>query len=106
FFEFVRGEASRALDGVYHRAVIDPAKKRFASQPLWDVACEFPRVGSRGLARDHRFAYLASASRPDLRGHFDEISKLEIESGEVARLSLGEGRYPSEPVFVRKRDAS
>lgn len=106
FSDFMSGHADRIPDGQYHRAVIDPAKRRFESAPRWDVACDFPRVASRAIARDHRFAYLVSASRPDLRGYFDELCKLDVERGTTERLHLGEGRYPSEAVFVRRPDAS
>jgi all-trans-8'-apo-beta-carotenal 15,15'-oxygenase len=100
-----RRKPRKPFDSTYHRAVIDPAAKSFTSEPQWDVMCEFPRIASKLVARDHQFAYLANYSRPDLTGHMDALSKLDLKRGKATRLALGPERYPSEPVFVRRNEA-
>jgi all-trans-8'-apo-beta-carotenal 15,15'-oxygenase len=97
-------EPNKPFDSAYHRAVINPIAKTFTSEPRWDVMCDFPRIASSAIAREHRFAYLANYSRLGVRGNFDELSKLDLQTGKATRIVLGAGRYPSEPVFVRRKD--
>lgn len=104
--DMVTGDLRRPLDGLYHRAVIDPATKRFRSEEVWDSVCEFPRIASRAIAQDHRFAYVTADSDRHPRGYFDGIVKLDTETGRAARFDLGGERYPSEPVFVRRQGAT
>ena len=66
----------------------------------WDVACEFPRLASRVLGAEHRYAYLAAATPG--AGLFDRVTKLDLESGAASSYELGTAHYPSEPVFVAK----
>lgn len=97
-------EPRKPFDSAYHRTIIDPAAKTFTSEPQWDVMCDFPRIASNAIAREHRFVYLANYSRASMIGLLDELSKLDMRTGKATRIALGAGRYPSEPIFVRRKD--
>lgn len=93
------GGAGLEAAGRYHRGVLDLRAETFRSEEVWDVSCEFPRVSPRTTTKAHRFAWLASHGQ-DTRQMFDRLTRLDCETGEVQTCSLGEGTYPSEPVFV------
>ncbi|HET6610918.1 MAG TPA: carotenoid oxygenase family protein [Kofleriaceae bacterium] len=101
----ISGDIRRPLDGVYHRAVIDPRREKFRSEAVWDSAVEFPRIASRAISRDHQFAYVTADSARRPMGYFNGIAKIDVHSGHTVRVDLGPDRYPSEPVFVRRKDA-
>jgi carotenoid cleavage dioxygenase-like enzyme len=101
--EVMDGPARTTLGGALHRAVITPSRGRLDDQPLATVGCEFPRVARSG--GENRFVYaVAHSSAEAARGMLDRVARIDVERGAVELLSLGDGHYPSEPVFVRDRD--
>ena len=91
-------------DGRYTRATLDLRARTASFESALGVPCEFPRVAGRALTLPHRFVYLAAASSPEAaRGPFDQLARLDVESGRLETVSLGPDTYPSEPVFVRDR---
>jgi all-trans-8'-apo-beta-carotenal 15,15'-oxygenase len=97
----------RPWNGTLHRAVLSPGKRTFHSEERWATSCEFPRVASASLARAHRHVFLAAYSSPAAaRGLFDELARVDVETGEAERVSLGPDTWPSEPAFVRKPGAT
>jgi carotenoid cleavage dioxygenase-like enzyme len=100
-----RGELTTAWEGRYHRATLDLTAKTFRSEERWSTPCEFPRIASRAIGAEHRYAYLGSTSTGSRAGFFDQISKLDLATGAALSFELGPGHYPGEPVFVRKSDA-
>lgn len=88
--------------GGFHRVEIDPAARTLRDEARRDASCEFPRLAPSALGRPYRFAYVTAYSRPELegRGLFDAVARLDVETGRAQVTTLGEERYPSEPVFV------
>jgi all-trans-8'-apo-beta-carotenal 15,15'-oxygenase len=67
------------------------------------IGCDFPRVPRPNHANP--FVYVAAHSDDEAaRGMWDRVARAEVETGRVESVSLGPGRYPSEPVFVRRPD--
>lgn len=100
-----RGEALAHTPPAFCRAVIDPQRRRLDVEPIFEGRCEFPRVAPSVVASDYRFAWLNVHEGEDL-GLFDSLARLDVGSGELRTLSLGEGCYPSEPVFVPRPGAT
>ena len=101
------GDPGMEVDGHYGRATLDPGRGALKYEERWDVSCEFPRVGSSVVGQPHRFAYLNAHSTPERsrQGLFDEVIRLDVESGRAERVTLGPEQYPSEPLFVPAKDA-
>ena len=101
--EIIDGPARSTIRGTLHRAVIDAAAGRFVDEERAAVGCEFPRVARPGQA--NRFVYVAAHSGEEAaRGLFDRVARVDVDSGAVESVGLGDGQYPSEPVFVRRPD--
>ena len=84
--------------------MIDPARALFRDEPLGTLACEFPRVAQPAQA--HGAVYAAAYSGAEAaRGMFDRLVRFDLARGQSERVDLGAGRYPSEPVFVRRPDS-
>ena len=103
--ELLDGPTRSTIEGALHRAVIDPARGTLKSEKLASLRCEFPRVAR--VAAPHRFVYVATHSSDSVaNGMFDRLARIDVERGAVEAVSLGDGTYPSEPVFVRRPDGS
>lgn len=102
--EIIDGPARSTIRGTLHRAVIDDAAAgRFVDEERAALGCEFPRVARPG--QENRFVYVAAHSGEEAaRGMFDRVARVDVESGAVESVGLGDGQYPSEPVFVRRPD--
>ena len=87
------GEGGRAGTGRLHRTVLDVARRRMRSEPLWDVPCEFPRVDERHPTPRHVFVMAQEAGRR-------AVARVDLEGGSPTRWLCGEGERPSEAVFV------
>ena len=100
------GPARSTLGGSLHRAVLNPARARFADEERSAAVCEFPRVAPRveASAGDNRHVYAAVyGADPEARhGMFDALGRIDVARGDVEVVTLGPGQYPSEPVFVRR----
>ncbi len=96
------GRVATQIGGQLHRATIDPARRTLRDEPLVaTTACEFPRVARAGGA--NRYVYVAAHSDAEAaHGMFDRVARLDLQRGDVESAALGDGQYPSEPVFVRR----
>ncbi len=102
--DVMRGPVHSHLDGQLHRAIIDPVRGQLRDEPLASVPCEFPRVARSAHAAGHVYAAAYSGDEA-ARGMFDCLVRFDLGSGQTQLVDLGAGRYPSEPVFVRRPDA-
>ena len=101
--QIIDGPAPSTLGGTLHRAVLDPARGTLSDAELSPLSCEFPRVAR--TSAESRYVYVAAHSdREAAHGMFDEIARIDVARGTVESLALGDGQYPSEPVFVRRPD--
>ena len=94
---------SPALEGTPHRAVIDPATRRFECNEISQTNAEFPRVHPEREGIPTRFGYHTSVL--DGSGMHDGILKLDYESGKEETVKIGDEQYTSEPVFVPRKGA-
>jgi all-trans-8'-apo-beta-carotenal 15,15'-oxygenase len=88
------GPASTSVEGRLHRAVIDPARGTFSDERRADLRCEFPRTG-----RDGTLFAAAHSDEPAAHGMWDIVARIDADNS-VTTASLGDGVYPSEPIFV------
>ncbi|MDB4965459.1 MAG: hypothetical protein JWN44_1148, partial [Myxococcales bacterium] len=101
--EVLDGPTRSVIGGTLHRAIVDPARGTLVDQPLAAVHCEFPRVARTSAAS--RYVYVAAhSSEAAAHGMFDQLARIDVERGGVESLALGDGQYPSEPLFVRRPD--
>jgi len=85
-----------------HRWTIETGKP-VREQPLDEHIAEFPRIDDRRTGLQHRYGYAIHHTEP-LSG---AILRYDLTTGTIARIAVGEGRVPSEAVFVPARnDAS
>ncbi|TQS28018.1 carotenoid oxygenase family protein [Microbispora sp. KK1-11] len=81
------------------RWVVDPRTDKVAEDVIDDLVVEFPTINDDLLGRDHRYQY--SISFPDDRGVGGYgVVKYDRVSGGRQVLPVGDGRLPSEAVFV------
>jgi len=66
-----------------------------------DVPLEFPRVDERRVGRQARFGYASWVDTADGTNEFGgDLVRVDVESGDVDRISLGAGRLSGEWVMV------
>jgi all-trans-8'-apo-beta-carotenal 15,15'-oxygenase len=82
----------------YHRALVDPRRQTFRSEPLGDFGCEFPRVHPRIEGQDHGTTWLT-------RGDTRALLRVDPRTGRTATFAFPAGEWVSEPVFVPRRGA-
>ncbi|NOJ94805.1 carotenoid oxygenase [Corallococcus coralloides] len=105
--ELVRGTTSLDAKGMLHRAVVDLKARTFRTEQRADLSCEFPRVAPGVVGRSHETLYLGvHLSDEARRGLFDGVARVDMGTGRMTKVSLGEGTYPSEPVFVPRPGGS
>lgn len=99
--------AAVPIDGMLHRAVIDPARRTLRSEQRWDVPCEFPRVAPRVEASAYRYCYAAAHSpESQAQGFQDTIARIDVETGEARSYQLPARQSTGEPLFVPRPGAS
>lgn len=102
-FDGLAGLGPRS-EGRLVRARIEPRRKRFSCDDIWDRACEFPRV-------DPRFEGLANALPNEVfltAEHESErhLARVDVRTGRARLHALANGMAGSEVVFVpRSNDA-
>jgi carotenoid cleavage dioxygenase len=79
-----------------HRWTIDAATGAATEQPLDDCIAEFPRIDDRRTGRRHRYGYAVAQADPDAGA----ILRYDLDLGATQHMSVGDGRFPSEAVFV------
>lgn len=88
---------------------IDPAAGTVAERQLDDRAAEFPRIDDRLVGYPNRWGYALRFDRDATGsdGPATKVIKYDRSGGRSQAHDLGEGQFPSEPVFVaRARDGA
>ncbi|MCY1033747.1 carotenoid oxygenase family protein [Corallococcus sp. BB11-1] len=105
--DLMRGGTELEARGRLHRAMVDVKAGTFRTERLSDVSCEFPRVAPGVVGRAHQTLYLGGHSTQEARrGLFDSVMRYDVGTGRMTQAVMGEGQYPSEPVFVPRPGAS
>ncbi|MCG3172452.1 MAG: Apocarotenoid-15,15'-oxygenase [Myxococcota bacterium] len=101
------GQTEGVMQGTLQRARLNPAAGKVSFTPLFERSCEFPRVAPQKTGIPHRFAWMAAhASEADARHEmFNQVAKVDVNSGHGETIVLGPGQYPSEPIFVQRPGA-
>jgi len=89
-------EGKVAESGQLHRARIDPNRRTFHTDPLWDVRCEFPRTAPGTEGKPHRYTWLAT---DDVRSG---VARFDNTTGDAQVWWGEEGQFCAEPVFARR----
>jgi all-trans-8'-apo-beta-carotenal 15,15'-oxygenase len=109
FGGLVSGDPGAPHLGRLQRATLDFERKSLRMEAPFETSCEFPRVSPVVTARRHRYVFAAAHSSRDASrvGLFDELVKIDVDSGITSRAILGGSeRYASEPVFVPRAGAA
>jgi carotenoid cleavage oxygenase len=86
-------------DATLWRWIIDAGAGTVKEEQLDDTVVEFPRVDERLTGRRHRYGYGVQVTTHDgLEGQ--GLVKWDLEVGTAETHAVGEGRKPSEGVFV------
>ena len=67
------------------------------------TANEFPCINPAYSGRRQRYAYIACNPADRAAGLQQQLAKVDLESGTVARHDFGPGGYPGEPLFIATR---
>ncbi len=95
----MEGRWGRNAPGALRRFVIDPAGRRVRAETIAaDAAYEFPIASPLRGCQRHRWAYLARHAEGER--FWNEIVRVDTDSGDVERYAFGEGVYVGEPVFA------
>lgn len=87
------------------RWVVDLKAARTSEAVIDDLVVEFPTINDERLGREHRYQY--AVSFPDDRGIGGYgVVKYDRVTGGRQVLPIGDGRLPSEAVFVPAADAT
>ena len=87
------GEGKRGAGGRLHRTTVDAKRRTLRSEPVWDRACEFPRVDPRAAEPTQAFVMTLQGAR---RG----VARVDLTTGAADQCLFAEGERPSEPIFV------
>lgn len=87
-----------AFGGTLTRLRIHRRTSTVTRETLHDLGCEFPQLDHRGATAEHRFTYLAEASRPG--GDPDSIATFDHRTGRTARHTVDAGNSICEPLFA------
>ncbi|GAA1226098.1 carotenoid oxygenase family protein [Kitasatospora nipponensis] len=87
-----------------HRWTVDLGTARVTESVVDDLVVEFPTINDAWLGREHRYQY--AVSFPDDRGLGGYgVVKYDRATGARQVREVGDGRLPSEAVFVAAADA-
>jgi all-trans-8'-apo-beta-carotenal 15,15'-oxygenase len=64
------------------------------------TANEFPRINPAYAGKRQRYAYIACNSADRTIGIQQQVARVDLETGAVARHDFGPGGYPGEPLFI------
>ena len=86
---------------------LSDATDDYRRERLHDVVCEFPRLDERRTGLSYRYGYFAADSKPDAKvGGFNQVARIDHQSGEIEVFDVGPGCAVSEPIFVPKSEAA
>ena len=83
------------------RLIVDLASGKVASRTYdTGTANEFPIINPAYVGKPHRFAYIACNPADRVRGLQQQLARVDVQSGAVARHDFGPNGYPGEPFFI------
>ncbi|WP_405594248.1 carotenoid oxygenase family protein [Streptomyces sp. NBC_01092] len=88
----------------FHRWIIDPATGKVTTQPLNDLATEFPSINDDRTGSANRYSYAIAFPGAGLSGY--HTVKFDTLTGQEKLLAHGEGRMPGEAVFAPAEGAT
>jgi len=83
----------------FWRFKINPKKKQFSGDPIWNVACEFPMVNPSFLGNKHRYAWVQTYKNSMTNGGF---SRIDTKTQQIEQWHAPDQHQLSEPMFVAK----
>lgn len=92
------GGGPQARPGHLHRATIDLAARTLVSEPICDVAMEFPRIHPRVAGAPHRHVWAMEGS--------GGVVHVDVATGRARRHALPAEQRGGEPVFVPRPGAA
>ncbi|WP_053236539.1 carotenoid oxygenase family protein [Sandaracinus amylolyticus] len=99
-YEGLRASGQTGGKAYLHRVAIDPARKTFRSEPVWDAPCEFPEIDPRREGARHRTVFVTTT-----KGARRGVARVALERGADDVFLFERGACPSELVYV-PRDAT
>ncbi|BAC90715.1 carotenoid oxygenase family protein [Gloeobacter violaceus] len=105
--EFAGGRTQTASPSQLWQLRLDAATGRVRGfEPLLERPCEFPTVDPRSVGLQSRHIYLGLHRVGSQVGSdfFQVLARFDCDSGQAVETQLGDGRYPSEPLFVADAD--
>ena len=101
--EVASGQTQTVAEATLWQLRIDPtAHKVIQMQEVLSRPCEFPGIDPRETGQPSRYTYL-SMHRPDAdtaRDLYGTIARFDWQTANLTAADLGEGRYPSEPLYA------
>lgn len=98
-----RGNMGSAFGGTLTRLRIDRRRATATRETVHENGCEFPQLDPRRATREHRYSYVAEASRTG--GEPDSIVTIDHRSGRSGRYTVDDGATVCEPLFAADPDA-
>ena len=110
FLNLVEKQKDNTKNSILRRAHINLKRKDIRYNIIVDSFCEFPKINPSLQGSKHQYVYFTkkldeSEVETIESPFFDQIVKLDIASGEINTLDLGEEQFPLEPIFIRKSNA-
>jgi carotenoid cleavage dioxygenase-like enzyme len=104
----VKGAVVSEPHGRLHRAVLDLRARNMRTEEQAPHSVEFPQVDPRRTAKEWTHTYVAvhSSAHSATSGVFDALGCFNTKTREMRVIKLGQGQYPSEPLFVPREEAS
>ena len=103
FNQVSHGDIHREANGNLMRTTINLKTNKAVSEKLWDRSCEFPTINDALSGRPYQYGYINAHSDEKAASSvwYDKLVKWDFKTGNiVAEVSLGEGHYPAEGIFV------
>ena len=86
---------------------LDGSTDDFSREQLHDVVCEFPRLDERRTGLSYRYGYFSADSKPAAKvGGFNQIARVDQQTGSIESYDVGTGCAVSEPIFVPKSESA
>lgn len=105
--EIASGQTHTPAVSTLCHLLIDPIKGRVISmEEAMSRNCEFPVIDPRDAGRPSRFTYFSMHRRGAnlVEDLFQTIGRFDAKTLTLTELDLGEGLYPSEPIFAADAD--
>ncbi|MEN9224033.1 MAG: carotenoid oxygenase family protein [Thermostichus sp. HHBFW_bins_43] len=102
--EVATGQTQTAATASLWQIRVDSQSGRVVeSEPLLERGCEFPTVEPAVVGQPHRYLYLLlhRQQADPARELFGSLARVDLQTGSLVEADLGEGRYPSEPVYAQ-----